>query len=172
MQLNFISKKKKDLFVSELRKSLRTNYIVFAYFIAGIFAIIKILFLTANIFKDPKFYIPIAISVFISSITLAVVTFNYAAVLDYPKKNRVVRIGAILFLSPLNLIFGIIFIALSREEATNIFNLPEFWFDSLIFFTSGLLLILGGISLIFSAACFAAGITLLLDHLMKEFSNR
>ena len=99
--------------------------------------------------------------------TLAVLTFTYAAVLGYPKKDAIIEIGKYFFKSVLNFVIGIIFSIGFKEALTNqsnMFGLPDGVYSytiivGFVLFFSGLVM------LILSAFYLANGITRLMKSL-------
>lgn len=133
-------------FIDKIMFHFKLFYIRLSFLMAPLFLFIIIISWITGIFspkRDYNFIISTAINGIILSATLALLTFTYALVLNYPEKKNIITIGKKFLNATLNFILGIIFLglfALSLEKYENRFNLPDFIIDSslLILFFIGL----------------------------------
>ena len=111
-----------------------------------------------------QYIISFGINGTIVSATLALLTFTYAQVLDYPIRRDIISIGKFFLRYTLFFIIGIIFLNVAKEFMDNSekFAYPELIAEFTVYF-----LFFGGfLLLILSASLFASGISKLLFKLI------
>lgn len=108
--------------------------------------------------------------------TLALLTFAYASVLDYPEKEAVRKSGKYFLKSVLNFVIGLIFSIGFRDVLTrppsNTFDLPDFVIVFPFYIAVFVLLFSGLAMLILSAFYLTKGITGLTKSLKDESSDK
>ena len=115
--------------------------------------------------------IKIAEFTIIGSGTLTILTFTYALVKE-EKKEDIVLSGELLFKSTLTFIMGLgllpgvgLMLRSPTDIVSKLFGNFSWYYDTLVFFITVLILIIGIISLMLSATFFAKGITKLIELL-------
>ena len=131
--------------------------LIFVFLITLISNIINEIFLPN---PNYQYIISFGINGTIVSATLALLTFTYALVLDYPIRRDIISIGKIFLRSTLFFIIGIISLNVVKEmmDSSEKFASPDLIAEFTVFF-----LFYGGfLLLIVSASLFAVGISKLL----------
>jgi hypothetical protein len=147
-------------------------YIILSYSMVFWFLIFIIISFITGIFlptRDYNFIISGAINGTILSATLALLTFTYALVLDYPKRAYIINVGEFFLKATLNFMLGIIFIglfALVLNKADTMPPLPEFINNFMLSLTLFILFFIGIIALVMSVYFFSIGIASLLKKIL------
>ncbi|MCX9014287.1 MAG: hypothetical protein OIN89_05785 [Candidatus Methanoperedens sp.] len=170
---NFLENVRKNLANEELKKGISVLldklYFIWIYlFIVAAFLKLFILL------KEPDYESVISFgekgTILIA--TLALLTFSYASVLDYPEKKAIRKSGKYFLNSVLNFVIGLIFSIGFREALTepssNTFGLPDFVIVIPLIIAMFALFFIGLGMLILSAFYLTKGITGLIKSLKNE----
>lgn len=158
-------RKFKKLFLNLISEffTIRGSLITLSYTLIFVFLITLLSNIINEIFlpnPNYQYIISFGINGTIVSATLALLTFTYALVLDYPIRRDIISIGKIFLRSTLFFIIGIISLNVVKEMMDNSekFASPDLMaeFTVIFLFFGGFLL------LILSASLFAVGISKLL----------
>lgn len=158
-------RKIKKLFIKLIRDffTIRGSLITLSFTLIFVF-LLKLISNTINEIFLPnpnyQYIISFGINGTIVSATLALLTFTYAQVLDYPIRRDIISIGKFFLRSTLFFIVGIIFLNVAKEMMDNSekFASPDLIAEFAVYF-----LFFGGLLLlILSASLFAVGISKLL----------
>lgn len=152
--------------------SFKVFYINLSYSMSYLFLFVIIISYITGIFspiRDYNFLISGAINGIILSATLALLTFTYALVLNYPKRAYFINVGESFLKATLNFILGIIFIglfALMLNRTDNILHLPEFINNFILASTLLIVFFIGLGALVMSVSFFSIGIGNLLKKIL------
>lgn len=177
---NFLKTKTYSDMIVKLKKDIsdsldRYYFIMIGFFIA--IAFLKLFLLLApNKEPDYESIISFGERGTILIATLALLTFTYASVLDYPEKEAVRKSGEYFLNSVLNFVIGLMFSIAFRDALTkppsNTFGLPDFVIVLPFIIAMFAFFFIGLAMLILSAFYLAKGIADLIKSLKSEKFNR
>ncbi|MFA4934735.1 MAG: hypothetical protein WC568_02750 [Candidatus Methanoperedens sp.] len=163
----------------ELKRGISDSLYRYYFFMIGLFiaiAFLKLFLLLAPKEPDYESIISFGEKGTILIATLALLTFTYASVLDYPEKEAVRKSGEYFLNSVLNFVIGLIFSIGFRDVLTrppsNTFGLPDFVIVLPFIIAMFAFFFIGLAMLILSAFYLAKGIAGLIKSLKCEKFDR